>query len=293
MAVGREATISLVSFLAGAVALGLVCVPLTVQAFGMLSPPMPWLLQHLYVLPVAYFVLASMLPRLLLATQECLISLIALFLGTLFFSCLAELVLNTLGVRQFVAYVAVLAFFHFSEYFFTAATNPAALNLDSFLLNHSVAYWLAAAASVLEFFLEWYFVPMLSSLWPVSVLGALLCGCGEALRKGAMLTAGANFNHLVQTARRPGHRLVTHGVYGLVRHPSYVGWFWWAVGTQVLLANPACTLLYAYAAWSFFRHRVAFEESTLVAFFGREYEEYQRRTGTGLPFIRGHPPHVD
>jgi uncharacterized membrane protein len=33
--------------------------------------------------------------------------------------------------------------------------------------------------------------------------------------------------------------------YRYVRHPGYLGWFIWAVGTQVLLANPVCTLLFA------------------------------------------------
>lgn len=42
----------------------------------------------------------------------------------------------------------------------------------------------------------------------------------------------------------------------LLRHPSYTGWFYWSFATQLLLANPLCTLAYALAAWSFFRHRI-------------------------------------
>jgi protein-S-isoprenylcysteine O-methyltransferase Ste14 len=29
------------------------------------------------------------------------------------------------------------------------------------------------------------------------------------------------------------HQLITSGVFSLMRHPSYVGWFYWSVGTQV------------------------------------------------------------
>lgn len=57
--------------------------------------------------------------------------------------------------------------------------------------------------------------------------------CGEGLRKAAMLTAGSNFNHIVQNEKAQSHVLVTSGVYAYFRHPSYVGWFYWSIGTQV------------------------------------------------------------
>lgn len=57
--------------------------------------------------------------------------------------------------------------------------------------------------------------------------------CGEGLRKAAMLTAGSNFNHIVQNEKAQSHVLVTSGVYSYFRHPSYVGWFYWSTGTQV------------------------------------------------------------
>lgn len=74
----------------------------------------------------------------------------------------------------------------------------------------------------------------------VSYLGLGLCVGGECMRKLAMLTAQNNFNHVVQSVRRSDHTLVTRGVYSMCRHPSYVGWFYWSIGTQVLvLRNPA------------------------------------------------------
>lgn len=67
----------------------------------------------------------------------------------------------------------------------------------------------------------------------ISLCGLLLCITGELLRKMAMLTASTNFNHIVQTVKEKDHVLITHGLYGLCRHPSYVGWFFWSIGTQV------------------------------------------------------------
>lgn len=67
----------------------------------------------------------------------------------------------------------------------------------------------------------------------LSVVGLLMVLCGEGLRKAAMLTAGSNFNHIVQNEKAQSHVLVTSGVYSYFRHPSYVGWFYWSIGTQV------------------------------------------------------------
>ena len=56
-------------------------------------------------------------------------------------------------------YLCVLSFFHFSEYFSTSIYNYESLTVDSFLLNHSLAYGLAAVSSWCEFFIEAYFFP--------------------------------------------------------------------------------------------------------------------------------------
>ncbi|MGH0118299.1 UNVERIFIED_CONTAM: hypothetical protein FKN15_049320 [Acipenser sinensis] len=121
----------------------------------------------------------------------------------------------------------------------------------------------------------------------LSVLGLLMVLIGECLRKSAMLTAGSNFNHIVQNEKAQSHVLVTAGVYSWFRHPSYVGWFYWSIGTQVLLCNPLCVLGYALASWRFFRERIDEEEITLIHFFGEDYLEYKSKVPTGLPFITG------
>lgn len=56
-------------------------------------------------------------------------------------------------------YMCSLSFFHYSEYLVTAIINPHSLSLDSFLLNHSVEYTLAAASSWVEFIVEKLTVP--------------------------------------------------------------------------------------------------------------------------------------
>lgn len=146
----------------------------------------------------------------------------------------------------------------------------------------------------------------------VSKIGAVMVVLGDGLRKLAMHTAGgsppaphpprkprstytclnltylgSNFKHQVADTRIDGHELVTVGVYRLFRHPSYVGWFYWSIGTQLLLCNPICLLAYSVISWQFFRDRIEREELRLITFF-KDYVDYQRRVGTGLPFISGY-----
>ncbi|XP_032824229.1 protein-S-isoprenylcysteine O-methyltransferase [Petromyzon marinus] len=210
----------------------------------------------------------------------------ACFLGFAF-GCGLILSLSNTSWKHFGWYVCSLSFFHYSEYLVTALINPRSLNLDSFLLNHSLEYKLAAVASWVEFTLEMLLFPGLKDVRWLSVAGLAMVVGGEALRKAAMLTAGSNFSHIVQSERSESHQLVTRGVYAFSRHPSYVGWFYWSIGTQIVLCNPLCVVGYTVASWRFFRERIEDEELTLLNFFGEQYMDYKTNVPTRLPFIDG------
>ncbi|CAK1551378.1 unnamed protein product [Leptosia nina] len=192
--------------------------------------------------------------------------------------------------RAFGLYIMALSIFHFSEFFAVAVTNRQTLTIDSFILNHSIQYWVAAVASWIEMAIESYFFPCLKSAQWITVLGVAMCISGEVWRKMAMFTAKTNFNHHVQTVKKADHQLVTNGVYSFCRHPSYMGWFYWSIGTQMILINPVCMVIYTLVSWSFFQERIFAEEMFLVSFFGNQYLEYQKKVGTGIPFIRGYCP---
>ena len=137
-------------------------------------------------------------------------------------------------------YIMFMSTFHYMEFLTTALTNPANLSVDSYLLNHSLQYGLAALASWLEYALELFAFPNLKvfSCFGISGFGVLTCIVGDSLRKTAMFHAGRSFNHIVQGTKSREHELITHGVFSFVRHPSYLGWFLFSVGTQLILCNP-------------------------------------------------------
>uniref|UniRef100_A0A3Q3XDV3 Protein-S-isoprenylcysteine O-methyltransferase n=1 Tax=Mola mola TaxID=94237 RepID=A0A3Q3XDV3_MOLML len=198
----------------------------------------------------------------------------ACFLGVTF-GCGLIISFSETTWTHFGWYICSLSFFHYSEYLVTA------------IINLFLEYTLAAVSSWVEFTVEKLTVPELKQQTWLSFLGLLMVLCGESLRKAAMLTAGSNFNHIVQNEKARSHVLVTSGVYSYFRHPSYVGWFYWSTGTQVMLCNPVCILGYTIASWRFFRERIEEEELSLIHFFGEDYVEYKKKVPTGLPFISG------
>jgi protein-S-isoprenylcysteine O-methyltransferase len=189
------------------------------------------------------------------------------------------------GEVQWCAYALCLSCFHFAEFIVTAINQPGDVSYDSYLINHSRAYTVAAVSSWVEFWVEAKLTPGLKGSGFLTALGICMMVLGQVLRTDAMCTAGSNFTHLVALSRRSSHVLVDRGIYSLFRHPAYLGWFVWSVGTQVTLGNPLCTLAYALAAWSFFADRIPVEEAALLDMFGGRYARYARRTMIGIPFI--------
>ena len=189
--------------------------------------------------------------------------------------------------QPWCAFVCALALFHGLEFAWAARFEPASATSEAFLLDHSPAYHAALAAAALEFWAEALLWPGAKAWRAPARAGLALVVGGQALRTAAMWTAGGHFAHRVAEVQRDGHALVQHGVYARLRHPSYAGWFWWSVGTQLLLANPLCTLGYAVAAWRFFAARIPHEEALLRAQYGEAYATYARRAWVGIPGLEG------
>lgn len=180
-------------------------------------------------------------------------------------------------------YMILLSTFHFSEYFVISLTNPSTLNIGSFLIVQSNAYVIAISISFVEYILEAYLFPNYKKFNVISMVGLLVAISGEIIRKLAMFTAGRNFSHTIKLTKSSEHKLVTHGIYGHFRHPSYAGWFYWAIGSQVMLLNPICVILFAVTSYKFFKERIVYEERLLVDFFKDDYRSYRERVGLRMP----------
>jgi protein-S-isoprenylcysteine O-methyltransferase len=164
------------------------------------------------------------------------------------------------------AFLAALSVFHFLEFWTTAHFNTPAARASSYLLySNGTAYNVAHALATIEIITS-YFIPHYQSLLvnglTISV-GIILILVGQTVRSMAMAQAGTNFSHLPAKTKKDGHVLVDTGIYSLLRHPAYFGFFWWALGTQILVGNKVCLLGYFAALWRFFQQRIKGEQSCL------------------------------
>lgn len=110
--------------------------------------------------------------------------------------------------------------------------------------------------------------------------GVLLFAIGGALRIWPVFVLGSRFSGLV--AIQPGHELVTSGVYGVIRHPSYLGLLINSLGWALAFRSLVGVLLTAFTIVPLIA-RMNAEERLLLARFGDEYEAYRARSRRLIP----------
>ena len=106
-------------------------------------------------------------------------------------------------------------------------------------------------------------------------LGVVLFAAGGALRIWPVFVLGRRFSGLV--AIQPGHTLVTTGVYGVIRHPSYLGLLINSLGWALAFRSGVGVLIPQLLA------RIRAEETLLRKQFGGEHDAYCSRTSRLLP----------
>lgn len=200
--------------------------------------------------------------------------------GTLALVCLAANYKNQGVLPRICLYILATCIFHFLEFLTTALYNTAETDDDSFILTDTdlhVVYVVSAVETAAQY---WFFGSLKWALY----LGLAVVLGGQCCRTLAMYTAGVSFNHYVQQTRQEKHKLVTSGIYKYLRHPSYFGFFWWFVGTQIMLQNWVMLLAGGYKLHSFFKSRIDYEEEFLLSFF-TDYSDYRKRTNVWIPGI--------
>jgi protein-S-isoprenylcysteine O-methyltransferase Ste14 len=113
-------------------------------------------------------------------------------------------------------------------------------------------------------------------------IGVVLFALGCVLRLWPVFVLGDRFSGLV--AIQPGHTLVTTGIYGTIRHPSYLGLLVSVVGWALAFRSAAGLMLTALLVPPLVA-RIHAEERLLGEQFGPEYEAYRARTSRLLPGV--------
>jgi protein-S-isoprenylcysteine O-methyltransferase Ste14 len=113
-------------------------------------------------------------------------------------------------------------------------------------------------------------------------LGVALFAAGGALRIWPVFVLGHRFSGLVAIQRE--HTLVTDGIYGIIRHPSYLGLLINSLGWSLAFRSGVGVLLTLLLIPPLLA-RINAEENLLHSQFGDEYNTYRSHTWRLVPGV--------
>lgn len=112
--------------------------------------------------------------------------------------------------------------------------------------------------------------------------GVGLTVAGHAFSIWARLHLGKYWSGTV--ALKEGHKLITSGPYGMVRHPIYTGLFISLLGSAMAATTieSFVGLVLMFCSYIIKWRR---EEKLMIAEFGQEYRDYMARTKAVIPYV--------
>jgi protein-S-isoprenylcysteine O-methyltransferase Ste14 len=113
-------------------------------------------------------------------------------------------------------------------------------------------------------------------------VGVALFAAGGALRIWPVFVLGERFSGLV--AIQPGHALVTGGIFGVIRHPSYLGLLINSLGWSLAFRSAVGVILTALLIPPLLA-RISAEENLLRSQFGGDHNAYCSQTSRLIPGI--------
>jgi protein-S-isoprenylcysteine O-methyltransferase Ste14 len=120
-------------------------------------------------------------------------------------------------------------------------------------------------------------------IWLRSAAGVVAVVCLPAIW-WMFVSIGDNISETILT--KSTHQLVTHGPYHWIRHPLYAFALLELFCLALLASNWFLLLFPLIAVVVFLWVVIPREEANLTKVFGKEYEEYRRRTGALVPRLR-------
>ncbi len=203
---------------------------------------------------------------------------------------LAYLGLAIFGRGGFAAFFSIPALVAVAV--ITAASAVAALftkgNISPGVREERTNRWVLAVFTMLGLLIA--YLPAYTDrtgLWTIDGnavrwFGVVLFTAGDILRIWPVFVLGNRFSGLV--AIQPGHTLVTSGVYGVIRNPSYLGLLVNSLGWALAFRSVAGLVLTALLVPPLIA-RIHAEERLLQSQFGYEYDSYRARTWRLIPWV--------
>lgn len=116
----------------------------------------------------------------------------------------------------------------------------------------------------------------------VGYIGLAFAIIGAIIACYARFLLGKNWSLSVQ--QKNEHELIQSGIYGIVRHPIYLGMLLLFIGNGIIVGDYRAiiaVLIVFISIW----FKLKKEEQLLIAIFGEKYRAYQQKTKRIIPFI--------
>jgi protein-S-isoprenylcysteine O-methyltransferase Ste14 len=114
-------------------------------------------------------------------------------------------------------------------------------------------------------------------------LGLVVIIAGMIIRFTAVVSLGKLFTVNVNISEN--HRIVQHGIYRFIRHPSYLGAIISFAGFGLSLNNWLSLIIILILIPGVMIYRIKIEEKVLVEQFGDEYLQYMKTTYRLVPWL--------
>lgn len=172
------------------------------------------------------------------------------------------------------------------------AGETLSLNADPFSTRRELAgfqCWVPLLSRFVMSFLCW-FLPFsdrrslltFSFAEPLRYMGLILFFTGSVIQLMAIRALGRQYS--VHVTLQNGHQLIQSGLYGLIRHPMYLGLFLSILGVPLIFRSwlflPVLLLLLFFLAY-----RIRLEERLLREEFGLVFEAYRQKTKLLVPYL--------
>jgi protein-S-isoprenylcysteine O-methyltransferase Ste14 len=171
-----------------------------------------------------------------------------------------------------------------SEVFVNRSMRAKTSDADGKDKNSIIWIWVVISGSIFMGVLAVIYLYLPISKYDIiRYAGLLVIITGMIIRFIAIRTLGRFFT--VDLAVHSDHRIIQHGLYKFIRHPSYSGLLISFIGLGLSLNNWLSLLLVVSPIFLIMLHRINIEEKMLAQQFGGEYEAYRKRSWQLIPGI--------
>lgn len=113
--------------------------------------------------------------------------------------------------------------------------------------------------------------------------GLVIAVAGIIFRLISINYLGLSFSSTVSTYEN--QKIITTGPYKYIRHPCYTGIIIMSIGFVLTAENWPSIIILLVIMISTLLYRVKIEEQYMIIKFGKEYEDYMKKTKKMIPFL--------